>query len=122
MGNTADLADSTIAVQAALTEAEKHLGDTPPDWYRELRDRIHGLVVDAAWSQGLADGADLIGTRCEGREHSAECHAYRRTPIDYDISSMVECPKCKTVTHAAHLFGSTPATYICWTCRKEQNA
>jgi hypothetical protein len=117
MSSTADIADSATEVQVSLTTAEAELvaqfGTLPP-WYLALRDAIHGLINDSAWAVGEADGAAIMGLRCQGRQpHQETCVAYRAalSTTGSDDVSLTTCPQCHEQVHS--LFSD-----MCWECWK----
>lgn len=116
MSDTADIADSAIAVQGALTAAEAALKGDLPEWFTALREQIHGLVTAGAWAVGEDSGASIIGFRCEGRTHAVECSAYRAAEdaeiILRDGPALVRCPRCTADVHS--LFSDFGICHYCW--------
>lgn len=122
MSNTADIADSAADVQQHLTAAEAALtaqGSPLPEWYVELRNSIHGLVVAGAWAVGEPGGAAIMGFRCQDRQpHQPTCVAYRAAAYHHDLPELVTCPQCKSEVH--ELFSTESG--VCYPCWKDNRA
>lgn len=121
MSSTADVTDSATSVQASLTRAEAELVaqfGALPAWYLALRDDIHSLINSSAWAVGEANGAAIMGLRCQARQpHQATCEAYRAAPSTtmYDEVRLTRCPRCKDMVHS--LFSEEAG--ICYACWKD---
>lgn len=120
MSSAADIADAASAVQAHLTTVETELvkqHGSIPEWFLDLRVSIHGLVEAGAWATGHTDGVAIVGWRCEGGNHSAECIAYRAAASGFDKPDLPICPRCRKPVHALYS-EEIPVCFSCWSARR----